>query len=60
MVAVVMGYYPLLLPLYLSVVGLLQVKTMPICENQSKYAAVPLLCGFLIDKAIIVQYYMSE
>jgi len=60
MAAMVMGYYPLLLPMYLSMVGLLQVKTMPLFENQSKYAAVPLLCGCLIDKAIIVQCYMCE
>jgi hypothetical protein len=58
MVAVVMGYYTLLLPIYLSVVGLLQVKTMPIFENQSKYAAVPLLCDCLIDKAVTVHCYM--
>ena len=52
MVAVVIGYYTFLLPIYLSIVGLLQVKTMPLFENQCKYAAVPLLCGCLIDNAI--------
>ena len=43
---------------YFLVVWLLQVKTMPIFENQSKYAAIPLLCNCLIDKAITVQCYM--
>jgi hypothetical protein len=60
MVAVVLGYYTLLPFIYLSIVGLMQVKTMPLFENQSKYAAVSLLCGSLIDKAITVQYYMCE
>jgi hypothetical protein len=54
MVVMVKGYYLLLLRIYLSAVVLLQVKIMPIFENWSKYAAVPLLCGCLIDKAITV------